>query len=58
MHTVFACKSTALEVENLVLMKMQTITEQTNTTTSPVKSSQEATTKLIDKSWERIDCIK
>lgn len=30
-HTVFACKSTGLEAENLVLMKMQTnqqITEQ------------------------------
>lgn len=59
-HTVFACKSTGLEAENLVLMKMQTNQQsqnKTNTTTSPEKSSQEATNKVIDKSWKRIDFI-
>lgn len=60
MHTVFAWKSTALEAENLVLMQMQTSQQsqnKTNTTTSPVKGSQEATNKLIDNSWKRIDFI-
>lgn len=56
-YVAYAYKSTALEAENLVLMKMQTSQQPTNTTTSPVKSSQEATSKLIEKSWKRINCI-
>jgi len=48
MHAVFACKSTGLEAENLVLMKTQTSQQSQNKINTTSSHRKAVTSKLIN----------